>query len=226
MRRELAERWRETLEALPGRVRARGRRVPPGDRRGGGARRRRPYRRASAACTGWSPGTATRSALDVARAAGGAWARDERGAGRRGRRRRAARRRAVAAAADLGVTGVDLAIAETGTPRRCISGAGRPRSTSLLPAVPRGRLRSRRAGRVAGRRSGVLLEAWHDGGAAPMAGRRSINFITGPEPHRRHRADAHARRARPEGSARHLRRAGAGGAPWLSATSRRRRSRR
>src|SRR4030095_14570575 len=45
------------------------------------------------------------------------------------------RLRGVAAAAGLGVTGVDLAVAETGT-LVVVSGAGRPRSTSLLPAFP------------------------------------------------------------------------------------------
>src|SRR2546422_11532023 len=45
---------------------------------------------------------------------------------------RAALRRRVADA-ELGLTGVDLAIAETGT-LVLRSGAGRPRSTSLLPA--------------------------------------------------------------------------------------------
>jgi L-lactate dehydrogenase complex protein LldG len=83
----------------------------------------------------------------------------------------------VAAAADLGVTGVDLAIAETGT-LVVVSGAGRPRSASLLPACHVA---------VFGRevlvesllQAGLALEAWHDG-VAPGARGASINFITGP----------------------------------------------
>jgi L-lactate dehydrogenase complex protein LldG len=87
------------------------------------------------------------------------------------------RRRHLAAAADLGVTGVDLAIAETGT-LVVVSGAGRPRSASLLPAChvavfDRDVLVDSLA------QAGLALEAWHDG-AAPEARGASINFITGP----------------------------------------------
>ena len=46
---------------------------------------------------------------------------------------RPALRRAIAEA-DLGVTGVDLAVAETGS-LVLLSGAGRPRSTSLVPLM-------------------------------------------------------------------------------------------
>lgn len=87
------------------------------------------------------------------------------------------RRRALAAAADLGVTGVDLAVAETGT-LVVVSGVGRPRSASLLPpchvaVFDRGALVESLS------QVGLVLEAWHDG--APPAWRgASINFITGP----------------------------------------------
>jgi L-lactate dehydrogenase complex protein LldG len=86
-------------------------------------------------------------------------------------------RRALAAAADLGVTGVDLAIAETGT-LVVLSGAGRPRSASLLPAChvavfDRDVLVESLA------HAGLALEAWHDGVAPEWRG-ASINFITGP----------------------------------------------
>jgi L-lactate dehydrogenase complex protein LldG len=88
-----------------------------------------------------------------------------------------ARRRALAAAADLGVTGVDLAVAETGT-LVVVSGAGRPRSASLLPAChvavfDRDVLVESLA------QAGLALEAWHDG-APPEDRGASINFITGP----------------------------------------------
>jgi L-lactate dehydrogenase complex protein LldG len=87
------------------------------------------------------------------------------------------RLRATAARADLGLTGVDLAVAETGT-LVLVSGAGRPRSTSLLPpchiaVFDRGALVESL------RQVGVFLEAWHGEGAAPARG-ASINFITGP----------------------------------------------
>jgi L-lactate dehydrogenase complex protein LldG len=87
------------------------------------------------------------------------------------------RRRAVAAAADLGVTGVDLAIAETGT-LVVLSGVGRPRSASLLPAChvavfDRDVLVESLA------HAGLALEAWHEDAAPEWRG-ASINFITGP----------------------------------------------
>ncbi len=87
------------------------------------------------------------------------------------------RLRAVAAAADLGVTGADLAVAETGT-LLVVSGAGRPRSTSLLPAChvavfDRDVLVESLA------QVGLVLEAWHDGGEPAWRG-ATINFITGP----------------------------------------------
>ena len=85
--------------------------------------------------------------------------------------------RDVIAAADLGVTGADLAVAETGS-LVLLSGAGRPRSTSLLPpyhvaVFDRDVLVESLA------QAGLFLEAWHDGEPAPWRG-GVINFITGP----------------------------------------------
>jgi L-lactate dehydrogenase complex protein LldG len=82
----------------------------------------------------------------------------------------------VVAAADLGVTGVDLAVAETGT-LVLGSGAARPRSTSLLPACHVAVFdRSVLVESLA--QVGVFLEAWQ---AAPMPGQGAVvNFITGP----------------------------------------------
>lgn len=81
------------------------------------------------------------------------------------------------AAADLGVSGADLAVAETGT-LVLVSGAGRPRSTALLPpchvAVFDRTALVESLGQV-----GLALEAWHDG--EPDRGRgAAIHFITGP----------------------------------------------
>jgi L-lactate dehydrogenase complex protein LldG len=87
------------------------------------------------------------------------------------------RLRAVAARADLGLTGVDLAIAETGT-LALVSGAGRPRSTSLLPPCHIA-VFDATALVESLRQVGVFLEAWHRDGQAPSGG-ASINFITGP----------------------------------------------
>ncbi|MBI4638314.1 MAG: lactate utilization protein [Candidatus Rokubacteria bacterium] len=87
------------------------------------------------------------------------------------------RLREVCAAADLGLTGVDLAVAETGT-LVLRSGAGRPRSTSLLPpyhvaVFDRGALVDSL------HQLGILLEAWHEG-APPAGDGAMISFITGP----------------------------------------------
>ena len=87
------------------------------------------------------------------------------------------RLRATAAAADLGVTGVDLAIAETGT-LVVVSGAGRPRSASLLPPCHVA-VFGREALVESLLQAGLALEAWHDG-VAPAERGASINFITGP----------------------------------------------
>jgi L-lactate dehydrogenase complex protein LldG len=85
--------------------------------------------------------------------------------------------RALAAAADLGVTGVDLAVAETGT-LVLVSGAGRPRSTSLLPACHVAVFDRETLVESLGQ-VGLVLEAWHDG-AEPAWRGASINFVTGP----------------------------------------------
>jgi L-lactate dehydrogenase complex protein LldG len=85
--------------------------------------------------------------------------------------------RGAAARAEIGVTGVDFAIAETGT-LVLVSGRGRPRSTSLLPATHVA---------VFGReklvesleQAGVMLEALHADPARSMSG-AVITFITGP----------------------------------------------
>jgi len=87
------------------------------------------------------------------------------------------RRRTLAAAADLGITGVDLAIAETGT-LVVVSGAGRPRSASLLPSCHVA-VFDRDVLVASLLQAGLALEAWHDG-AAPEGRGASINFITGP----------------------------------------------
>ena len=87
------------------------------------------------------------------------------------------RLRAIAARADLGLTGVDLAIAETGT-LVLVSGAGRPRSTSLLPPCHIA-VFDRTALVESLRQVGVVLEAWHGDGTPPARG-AVINFITGP----------------------------------------------
>lgn len=87
------------------------------------------------------------------------------------------RRRALAAAADLGVSGVDLAIAETGT-LVVVSGAGRPRSASLLPPCHVA-VFDREVLVTSLLQAGLALEAWHDGPSPEDRG-ASINFITGP----------------------------------------------
>jgi L-lactate dehydrogenase complex protein LldG len=97
-----------------------------------------------------------------------------------------ARHRQAAAAAGLGLTGVDLAIAETGT-LVLRSGAGRPRTTSLLPACHVAMF-DRQVLVESLEQAGVFLEAWH---ADPTAERHGnaphgrvdgamITFITGP----------------------------------------------
>jgi L-lactate dehydrogenase complex protein LldG len=81
------------------------------------------------------------------------------------------------AEADLGITGADLAVAETGS-LVLISGRGRPRSTSLLPACHVA---------VFGREAlveslahvGLFLETWHSEARPDWAG-GAINVITGP----------------------------------------------
>jgi L-lactate dehydrogenase complex protein LldG len=88
-----------------------------------------------------------------------------------------ARHREEAAEAEIGVTGVDWAIGETGT-LILVSGRGRPRSTSLLPAThvaifDRNRLLESLE------QVGIMLEALHVDPGQSMSG-GVINFITGP----------------------------------------------
>jgi len=88
-----------------------------------------------------------------------------------------ARLRRVIADADLGVTGADLAVAETGT-LVLMSAAGRPRSTSLLPPCHVA-VFDREALVESLEQVGLALEAWHEG--TPPAERGAvINLITGP----------------------------------------------
>ncbi len=177
LRRELAERWRETLDRFRDEFErvggvyhrvATAAEVP--DVILGIARERQ----ARAAIT-WHPaalGTDWRAAL----AAGGlaTTAMPEAGVEPPGERRAL---RDLIAAADLGVTGVDLAVAETGS-LVLLSGSGRPRSTSLLPpyhvAVFDRDALVESLGQV-----GLFLEAWHDGEPAGWRG-GVINVITGP----------------------------------------------
>jgi L-lactate dehydrogenase complex protein LldG len=87
------------------------------------------------------------------------------------------RLRDVIARADIGVTGADLAIAETGT-LVLRSAAGRPRSTSLLPPCHVALFDKARLVETL-EQVGIALEAWHEGPAADDDG-AVINFITGP----------------------------------------------
>ena len=85
--------------------------------------------------------------------------------------------RTVIADADLGLTGVDLAIAETGS-LVLRSGSGRPRSTSLLPPYHVA-VFDHRALVESLEQVGVFLEAWHEG-ETPTEHGGVINVITGP----------------------------------------------
>ncbi len=87
------------------------------------------------------------------------------------------RLRRLVADAELGLTGVDLAIAETGT-LVIRSGAGRPRSTSLLPPYHVA-VFDRTALVESLSQAGVFLEAWHAGGEPADRG-AIVSFITGP----------------------------------------------
>ena len=177
LRRELAERWRETLERFRlelERVAGVYHRVASvGDVPDviGSIAREREARRAVAwhpAALGvdWSGALSAHGVDTVAMPAAGVDSSAER-----------QRLRELIAAADLGVTGVDLAVAETGS-LVLLSGSGRPRSTSLLPpyhvAVFDRSVLVESLAQV-----GVFLEAWHDG--APETWRGGvINVITGP----------------------------------------------
>jgi L-lactate dehydrogenase complex protein LldG len=85
--------------------------------------------------------------------------------------------REESARAEIGVTGADLVLAETGT-LILLSGRGRPRATSLLPDTHIAVFdRSRLVESLA--QVGVFLEALHVDPARSMSG-AMINFITGP----------------------------------------------
>ena len=86
-----------------------------------------------------------------------------------------ARLRQIIADAEIGLTGVDLAIAETGT-LVLRSGPGRPRSTSLLPPYHIA-VFDRTALIESLSQAGVVLELWHRG---EQGGGAVISFITGP----------------------------------------------
>jgi L-lactate dehydrogenase complex protein LldG len=87
------------------------------------------------------------------------------------------RHRADAADAQIGVTGADLVLAETGT-LILLSGSGRPRSTSLLPDVHVAVFGRERLVETL-EQVGVMLEALHVDPERSMSG-AMINFITGP----------------------------------------------
>jgi L-lactate dehydrogenase complex protein LldG len=87
------------------------------------------------------------------------------------------RHREDSARAQIGVTGADLALAETGT-LVLISGRGRPRSTSLLPETHIAIFDQSRLVESL-EQVGIMLEAWHVEGGRSMSG-ATINFITGP----------------------------------------------
>jgi L-lactate dehydrogenase complex protein LldG len=84
--------------------------------------------------------------------------------------------RAVSAASEIGLTGADLAIAETGT-LVLASGPGRWGSTSLLPEYHLA-VFDRRALVESLAQAAVILEAWHADRSRPPGG--AISFITGP----------------------------------------------
>lgn len=177
LRRELSERWPETLERFRGEL----------ERVGGvfhrvGAMaevadvvgriaRERDVRRVVA----WHP-SALGADLCGALAARGLEA-EAMPAGALASAEARAELRARIAEAELGLTGADLAIAETGT-LVLVSGAGRPRSTALLPPYHVA-IFDRTALVESLQQAGLVLEAWHDG-APPASRGAAIHFITGP----------------------------------------------
>ena len=87
------------------------------------------------------------------------------------------RHREQAARAQIGVTGCDFVLAETGT-LIVLSGAGRPRTTSLLPDTHVAVFGRERLVETL-EQVGILLEALHVAPERSMSG-AMINFITGP----------------------------------------------
>ncbi|MGH7277839.1 MAG: LutC/YkgG family protein [Candidatus Rokuibacteriota bacterium] len=175
IRRELAERWPETLERFRREFERVGgvfhrvavaAEVPTVVARI--ARERQSHRLIAwpAAVLGVDVTVLVREGFEIASMPGGeVGAATERGA-----------LRETIAAADLGVTGADLAVAETGN-LVLVSGRGRPRSTSLLPPFHVA-VFDRSVLVESLQQMGVFLEAWH-AGAAPADG-GAINVITGP----------------------------------------------
>ena len=110
-------------------------------------------------------------------------------------RRRASRRGSPSSPrSSLGLTGADAGLAETGSVVLA-TGPGRPRMASLLVPVHVAVLR---VDRLVESISALLATR----GDLVAAGSNLV-AITGPEPHRRHRAHAEPRRARPRRSPRH-----------------------
>lgn len=176
LRRELAERWRETLDRFTREFERVGgvlhrvveaREVPDAIARIAGERQLK-------SVVAWH-GDAL--GLDVADPLAARGLKTSAAPGTEVSAAERAQRRARAAAADLGVTGVDLAIAETGT-LVVVSGAGRPRSASLLPACHVA-VFDREALVDSLLQAGLALEAWYEGAPPEWRG-ASINFITGP----------------------------------------------
>jgi L-lactate dehydrogenase complex protein LldG len=176
VRRELAERWPEALD----RFRAEFERVAGVFHRvpdlgavpaviGGIARERGALRAVT-----WDPAALgfdakpalTRQGLEIVAACAG----QEEEAARLRHREQAAR-------AQLGVTGADFVLAETGT-LILLSGSGRPRSTSLLPDVHVAVFDRHRLLETL-EQVGIMLEALHVDPDRAMSG-AMINFITGP----------------------------------------------
>ncbi len=87
------------------------------------------------------------------------------------------RYREASARAQIGVTGADFVLAETGT-LILIGGAGRPRSTSLLPDTHIAVFTRERLLETL-EQVGIMLEALHADPAVATSG-SVINFITGP----------------------------------------------
>jgi L-lactate dehydrogenase complex protein LldG len=177
LRRELSERWPETLERFRGELERVGgvfHRVGAlaevADVVGGIARERGVRRVVT-----WHPsalgadlgGDLAAHGLEAEAMPAGALASAD---------ARAALRSRIAGA-ELGLTGVDLAIAETGT-LVLVSGAGRPRSTALLPPYHVA-IFDRTTLVESLRQAGLVLEAWHDG-TPPASRGAAIHFITGP----------------------------------------------
>src|SRR5206468_235464 len=90
------------------------------------------------------------------------------------------RLRALIAEADLGVTGADLAVAETGT-LVLVSAAGRPRTTSLLPPCHVAAF-DRTALVESLEQVGLVLEASPDGPAPPCPSPPPLRPAGAPAP--------------------------------------------